>query len=41
MEMFFVLVVVGAVPVVMVVGLLSFCWIGFPVVVVLEFKLVL
>ena len=36
----FVLVVVGVVPVVFVVRLLSFCWIGFPVV-VFESKLVL
>ena len=37
----FVLVVVGVVPVVVLVGLLSFCQIAFPVVFVFEFKLVL
>ena len=37
----FVMVIVGVVPGVMVVGMLSFCWIGFPVVVVFVFKLVL
>ena len=40
MEMFFVLFVVGVVPLV-VVGLLYFCLVVFPVVVVLLFKLVL